>query len=596
MKHILFVLLLLGVATHADAGAVIELVPIDAGPYLPGQTVSTEVWLHNGDAVGHDLRLVALDVRTMRHRLFAGGDFTSSGDESIDYVAKLSAESWVSVGTGADGPVFALEVCKEGPLAGLYAGGKVLDEYYNGHAVVNRWNGYAWSQIGRSQSDRVLSLLCWNNGSGDRLYAGGYIWRMEDTLSMNTVQWDGSTWSSLRGLNSGVADMVVFDDGTGPALYAGGLFPGAISPPSFKRLNYVGRSDGWDWEPLGHGVMMDYDPWAVYALTVFDDGGGPALFVGGDFVYALQTPDDFLLVDNIAKWDGTTWSEVGGGVNPGMSGSIYDTIVFDDGDGPALYVGGRFTTAGDIVVSNISRWDGISWSNVGGGITGGENAAVRTMAVFDDGTGPALHVGGLFTDAGGIPVANIAKWNGVTWSAVGNGLDDTVHALTVVEDTGEPSPSLYPIFDFDFSTLSDNGQTYLPVPVMPYVGIIYLSMDPTPGSILHLPAAGSLRIGTLSLTLPATPGDYTVDVATPAGPGGGAQIQFGFGIDPGDPFTTWTSVSGGLTGGTYTFTVPRGSGQQIPTVSEWGMAAMILLVLTTGTLLFPHRWPSLSHR
>jgi len=174
---------------------------------------------------------------------------------------------------------------------------------------------------------------------------------------------------------------------------------------------------------------------------------------------------------------------------------------------------------------------------------------------------------------------------------MGDGLDDTVHALTVAGDTGDPNPSFDPTFQFDFSTLSNNGQTYLSVPDMPFVGIVYLSKNPTPGSILHLPAAGSLRIGTLGLTLPFMPGDYTVDVATPGSAGGGAQVQFGFGVDPGDPFTIWTTASGDLTGGTYAFAVPRESGQPIPTVSEWGMSVMALLVLTTGTLLYMRRGP-----
>ena len=66
MKYRRFVLVVLGVAAHANAGAVIELVPDISGPYLPGQAVSVDVWLHNDDAVGHDLRLVALDIRALR--------------------------------------------------------------------------------------------------------------------------------------------------------------------------------------------------------------------------------------------------------------------------------------------------------------------------------------------------------------------------------------------------------------------------------------------------------------------------------------------------------------------------------------------------
>ena len=71
MRRKAIVLIMLGAAARVDAGAVIELVSDISGPYLPRRAVSVGVWLHNDDAVGHDLRLVALDVRALRERLFS---------------------------------------------------------------------------------------------------------------------------------------------------------------------------------------------------------------------------------------------------------------------------------------------------------------------------------------------------------------------------------------------------------------------------------------------------------------------------------------------------------------------------------------------
>jgi hypothetical protein len=86
--------------------------------------------------------------------------------------------------------------------------------------------------------------------------------------------------------------------------------------------------------------------------------------------------------------------------------------VFDDGSGPALYVGGSFTEAGGVPANNIARWDGKQWSALGVGT----NGAVRALAVWDrDGEGPeapGLYIGGEFTMAGGIPSPYIAKWQG----------------------------------------------------------------------------------------------------------------------------------------------------------------------------------------
>ncbi len=89
-----------------------------------------------------------------------------------------------------------------------------------------------------------------------------------------------------------------------------------------------------------------------------------------------------------------------------MSHEVHALTVSDDGDGPALYAGGWFTTAGGQAVSHIARWDGSAWSSVGTGV----NSAVHALAAYDDGEGPALYAGGLFTTAGENASAYLAKW------------------------------------------------------------------------------------------------------------------------------------------------------------------------------------------
>ena len=45
--------------------------------------------------------------------------------------------------------------------------------------------------------------------------------------------------------------------------------------------------------------------------------------------------------------------------------------------------------------------------------------------------GGALIAGGSFDEADGKPARSIARWNGLRWSAMGSGLDDTVQALAL---------------------------------------------------------------------------------------------------------------------------------------------------------------------
>src|SRR6185436_8130981 len=95
------------------------------------------------------------------------------------------------------------------------------------------------------------------------------------------------------------------------------------------------------------------------------------------------------------------------GCQPGVDYTIDALTVFDDGTGPALFVGGEFWTAGAISANYIAKWDGTRWSALGSGM----DAGVASLCVYDDGSGPALYAGGSFTHAGGVPANHIAKWN-----------------------------------------------------------------------------------------------------------------------------------------------------------------------------------------
>src|SRR6056297_4343088 len=54
----------------------------------------------------------------------------------------------------------------------------------------------------------------------------------------------------------------------------------------------------------------------------------------------------------------------------GVDGEVYATFTWDDGDGPAVYIGGEFTLAGSVNASNVASWDGERWTALGDGTDG----------------------------------------------------------------------------------------------------------------------------------------------------------------------------------------------------------------------------------
>ena len=254
-------------------------------------------------------------------------------------------------------------------------------------------SGSSWSPLGTGMNGRVWVLEVLDDGSGPALYAGGEFTTAGGVSAIHVAKWDGTTWTALGSGLGTVYALTVFDDGGGPALYAGGA-------------NFVVRWDGSSWSSFGGISMVD-----VHALTVFDDGGGPELY-GGVTRYH-DDRNDIWYVD-LLKWDGALWRiviELQGTQSPFTA-----LTTFDDGSGSALFVG-----VFDGFDSGVYRYRGGSSSYLGGPLA-------YAFAAFDDASGPALYAGGFDGYS--------AKWNGSSWSSLGGGTNGTVRSLAVFDDGG----------------------------------------------------------------------------------------------------------------------------------------------------------------
>jgi hypothetical protein len=140
-------------------------------------------------------------------------------------------------------------------------------------------------------------------------------------------------------------------------------------------------------------------------MKSFDDGSGLAMYVGGNFRLAGGIAAEY-----VARWNGTSWSAVAGGTT---DHEVRTMEVFDDGSGSALYAGGYFTNIEGVSANRVARWDGSSWTALGGGISGTSGLGgdiVRALASYDAGSGPALYAGGSFLLAGGTAARYFAAW------------------------------------------------------------------------------------------------------------------------------------------------------------------------------------------
>lgn len=387
--------------------------------------------------------------------IYAGGEFLASGIVPLNHLARWTGTLWEDVTGGVDGVVHSLVSKDSGPDVGLYVGGAFLS--VNATALsarrVARWSASTWFDVGFAAGNNtaVYDLLFWDDGGGETLHAtGAFVDPGSGFDNAYIASYDGS-WSQLgEALDHWGRDLIAHDDGAGESLWVGGRFARAGD----RGASGIARWDGADWFATGEGLNEPVDElhasmlfggtptlylggefavpgqvdstglvaWAngafldvggtngaARAFAEFDAGGGAELYVGGTF-----TEVDGVPAARLARYDGVSWMEVGGGCN----GTVNTLTVFDDGSGEALYVGGEFTLAGGVPANYVARWDGSTWTTLGLGAGG----KVLDLLVHDDGGGPALFVGGIFVTAGGAPASGVARWDGAAWSALGSGL------------------------------------------------------------------------------------------------------------------------------------------------------------------------------
>ena len=200
---------------------------------------------------------------------------------------------------------------------------------------------------------------------------------------------------------------------------------GKVTTVSFTidvaMLDHLAAWNGSAWSELGDGPPGGPDG-TVRALAT----RGDELFAGGDFALAGGES-----VNGIARWDGRRWRPLGKGVD----GTVRAIAV----GGSDVYVGGEFTTAGGRAVNAITRWDGRTVSSLGAGLTGSRDA-LRPTAVYAIAVrGGDVYVGGRFMTAGGVPANGIARWDGERFTALGDGVrsgefDGIVWTMTFFRD------------------------------------------------------------------------------------------------------------------------------------------------------------------
>jgi hypothetical protein len=345
-------------------GPASESIQITAGDTIQLERTYYPAWQTMGPGTNGFVRAVA----AIGDIAYVGGEFTTAGGVTVNYVAKWDGSNWSPLGAGMNGAVWALEVHN----GVLYAGGDFTMAGDANANYVAKWDGTSWSSIGSGLDGAVFAMTF----MGDVLYVGGAFYHAGTKLAVRIARWDGVDWYPL---GSGMNNHVWSLSANATTLYAAGNFTTAGG----ATVNYVAAWNGSTWSALAGGA--DDFVFSVKAL-------GDTLYAGGQFISIGGVN-----ANHIAKWDGSVWTGLGSGF---IGASAYvKNLEWHNG---ILYAGGSFYSEDGLTSQNIAQWDGAHWAPLGTGVSGW----IWDMALG----GNWLYAGGGLTWAGGTSVSNIARW------------------------------------------------------------------------------------------------------------------------------------------------------------------------------------------
>jgi len=188
-------------------------------------------------------------------------------------------------------------------------------------------------------------------------------------------------------------------------LYVGGAFSKAGTLPA----NGLEIWDGVSWDTISNG---DTTIFALEGLTVYED----ELYITATFDPPTPGGGDYF---QIATWDGIRLAKVSGTTSSGISGNL-DIMEVYNGE---LYAAGSYGSFGALPCC-IAKWEDSLWTQVG---SSGADGSIQSLAVYNG----ELYAGGNFFNIGGASVSNIARWDGTTWKDVGGGVNGSVPVMTV---------------------------------------------------------------------------------------------------------------------------------------------------------------------
>lgn len=359
-------------------------------------------------------------ITSIDSNIYFGGQFESAGNLSIHANNIVGynkyTHKWFALNGGVDyfggPPVQCLEADTVNKV--LYVGGyfrKQINESQSAFYIAkyNTQTG-EWSRMtgsGTTTTNGIWALKYHYPTSS--LYASGSI-SIGKSETVYIAKWDGSSFSKA---GTGITTVAYALETIGNTLYAGGNFNIFSSAGQLNRIAQYNITTGetGEWVPVGQGFTnsLTSGDASVLCLKKF----GSVLYAGGGF-----TNSGSRIVRNVAFWNGTDWLPLGDGLWNFNNSYLLSVKTMDIAADGSVFVAGIFNNAGNASAKNSAVFRNNQWYSLGQGLESQSGNFMGKAPMSSAINGNDWFIGGDFEQAGGNPSYKLARYSGVSNSAV----------------------------------------------------------------------------------------------------------------------------------------------------------------------------------
>lgn len=312
-------------------------------------------------------------------------------------------QNWLPVGNGSNWQLNTIYVDSAESI--LYVGGNFSQiGEISTHGIARLINN-VWDSVGGGINQHVVAITRFK----ESIIVGGAFDSAGDVLSPNLAKWKDNQWYPFGNPNGSVQELFVLND----EMYVGGSFDSIGN----INANGIAKWDGSTWSAVGN--FKNY--FSLPEKNII----GKISFYKGDLYVAGIINDSLGHKVDYCYWNGQQWTYVD--ILSGSFSSCFPGSVYHDN----LYLLGLFLQSEGNIGNCILRFDGSSWEDVAGGITGALYPQLTNSKVNNN----KLYVTGIFDYAGGIPASNIAIWNDVEWCSLPGEINNKIMDLDFFNDT-----------------------------------------------------------------------------------------------------------------------------------------------------------------